>query len=138
MKTLYIILFLGNLFSFRNSPCLHPKPAFIIIWGDISCRNCAYEIHKYFISRKKKIETVKIVYFDKKNIFANKNTEDYIRETVPKASIAPIVTISFPQKAAFPVVGLINNNDTVIIPYDKLFINTNLISYSSLDSLFKI
>ena len=77
-------------------------------------------------------------YFDKKNIFANKNIEDYIRETVPRASIIPICAISLPEKSVFPVVGTISNNDTIIIPYDKLFVGANLISYKSLDSLFKL
>jgi len=104
----------------------NPKPIYVILVGDISCKSCVLELYAYLI-KKTKNDKITIATRDKKNIFLNDNKIAYFKKELTKANFlildAPRL---FPEHEKYPYLLKITGRDTLKFLYDSLFVGENL------------
>lgn len=109
----FLIIFL----SFQTSP----KPQYLIVTGDITCKSCVIDLHKYLRSKTKN-SNITIVTRDKGSIVANDLTVNYLKNELPTANFNVVNTPElFAERQRYPYLLRIVENDSLKFPYDSLF-----------------
>lgn len=105
---------------------IKPKPRYVIVVGDITCKSCVIDLHKYLRSKTKN-SYINIVTSDKGSIVANDLTINYLKNEIPSANFKIIdLPQMFAERQHYPYLIRIVNNDSLKFPYDSLFMGEDL------------
>lgn len=103
-----------------------PKPQYLVIIGDITCKACVLDAENYLKTRIKKDKLV-LCFRDRKNIISNQLVLGYYKNELPKANFLFLKDSTlFLVKERYPYLLKIDGKDTLKMPYDSLFIGEYL------------
>ncbi|PHR47966.1 MAG: hypothetical protein COA32_05395 [Fluviicola sp.] len=133
--------------NLKKSESFQEKSDFIILSGNVSCKDCIHEFLKYCNNKKraKYIGNIKVGYLDQGEDFSNYKTELSLRDLFD----IPVVCLSSNRFLALndtlaPVIIKVNKvssstvNDTTIYHYHDIFTKTGSIDETKTDILLKL
>lgn len=97
-----------------------PKPRYLILVGDISCKSCVIQLHTHFITNLRSRSTV-IGLKDRQSVILNEMAMDYYKTELPDANFVLINDTTLFKLDKYPCVLKIQKHDTLLLTYAQLF-----------------